>query len=125
MSQNDQVSVLIHEFVHVDRDIAYDSSVKIVVSKDDYKFSNTMSNDVFEYYKSINFGDSIDEVLTFLQSTEKNQHVLSDPQRYLNEINAYEEEKRIFPNVSEQYRKEREAKIYYYKELYRMALENK
>ena len=125
MPQNDQTSVLIHELIHIDRDIAYDSSVKIVISIDDFKFSNTMSNDVFEYYKSINFGDSIDEVLTILQGYTEEDRTLSDPQKYLNEINAYEEEKRIFPNVSEQYRKEREAMIYYYQELYRMALKNK
>jgi hypothetical protein len=119
MTVNDQVSVLIHEFTHTDCDKAYDPNFKITILQQDFTFSSTMSNDVFEYYKSINFGSSIEEIVTNLQDAYYGN--LSAPQKYLNEIFAYEEEKRLFPNVSEKYRREREGKIYFYQQLYRIA----
>jgi hypothetical protein len=114
---NDQFSVIIHECIHVENDIPYDAGSKCY-------FSTNMSESARRYLSRLNYGETAEDIVEELKK-DYSESQFSSPQKFLNEIAAYEKEIELCPDVSEEYRDEREGKLYLYREFYRIAMEAK
>lgn len=126
-SESDQLAILIHEHLHMTLDIVYDSSQTYTLDKSQVKYSTEMSENVISYYSDVTLNSTAESIATDLSTdpypgSDSNFYTFNDPQKYLNEIAVLEREKGLCPNVSEKYRNERDAKIYEYKEKYRMVM---
>lgn len=71
-------------------------------------------------YRYIEFGKDFNDYLKdyFLQVT-----VICHPSYYLNEINAYEAEMRMFPNLTGQYNEARLFKLWEHQQMYDISIE--
>ena len=71
-------------------------------------------------YRYIKFGKDFNDYLKdyFLQVT-----VICHPSYYLNEINAYEAEMRMFPNLTGQYNETRLFKLWEHQQMYDISIE--
>lgn len=71
-------------------------------------------------YRYIKFGKDFNDYLKdyFLQVT-----AICHPSYYLNEINAYEAEMRMFPNLTGQYNEARLFKLWEHQQMYDISIE--
>lgn len=116
LSIEDSVAVLIHEYTHVDSDIALISHKK----KDlEICYYDDVPESMKQYVNNTYFNNRATEIdLKYYFSF---QELVIDSNYYKNEVNAYTREKELCPNVSLNYQKERDFRIWYYEKLAELA----
>lgn len=111
----DKCSIVMHELYHVDNFHTSYQQGTTEINLDGYQLSDIPEN-VLSYFEHINIPQ--DEIYSYM--TNYGHAQFSDPQRYRNEIAAYEYELELGYNISESYRKEIEARIWQYREYIKM-----
>lgn len=108
---NNQLRVLVHEYIHFTEDLPWST-----IEKD---FQTTLPE------PPAHIKTYIMNVLSEGDEFSYQQYMyitrLRDPQYYKNEVNAYMKEKELFWNLPESERAELEYRIWYYSELAKLA----
>lgn len=123
---NDRAAILYHEICHVQNE-------DYKVNKETFKIEDRM-NEPQEEIKQIilqilknDFPDSSDEEIQFYYDDFLNIYNIRNEDFYINELNAYEKEMKIFPNdvVSDSYKNERQLATWEYEEKLNIIRNNK
>lgn len=109
ISAIDAVSIVAHEFIHINEDVkrySYESQRVYIL------FYEMIPQEIETYIKEVVLcGPYISENEYQNYCTIKK---LQEPEKYRNEVNAYEREVQLFSDVSPKYYKERRYAIWYY-----------
>jgi hypothetical protein len=122
MNIQDRLAVLIHEYTHLGQNTP--STVVKDLSEPVLLANGLIPPDIDKYIRENHIDDYPNPISPGLQYAEYiKQYTIASPVYYENELNAYLEEKRLCPNVSASYAREREFRIWYYSELLKISQE--
>lgn len=129
----DQTSIIYHEYYHLTNDMAKDTdwNAQRKALDSSYYFPNP-PDFIMDYYKDANIGSYYALPANIREGMSLEEYVLQGnfvsfilpPTYYQNEISAYEAEKTLFPLVSDEYRKEREIKLWEFQQLKLYSMNN-